>query len=232
MSKLVWDQTGERFYETGVDHGVLYPQVGTNYPKGVVWNGLTNISESPSGGESNAIYADNIKYLNLVSAEDFGLTVEAYTYPDEFAKCDGSAFAGTGLILEQQARQAFGLSYRTKIGNDVDDDLGYKIHLVYGGKASPSEKSRATVNDSPEATQFSWEVATTPVVITKINPDTEKVYKPTAHLILDSTMFKTTEEKAILKSIEDILYGTDSEDARLPLPDELITKVTGSGEQG
>lgn len=220
MSKLVWDQTGERFYETGVDHGVLYPiQTGGVYNKGVAWNGLTAVTESPSGAEANPLYADNIKYLNLVSAEEFGATIEAYTYPDEFAECDGSAALVPGVYIGQQARKTFGLSYRTVLGNDVDNnDYGYKLHLIYGALAAPSEKGYSTINDSPEAITFSWEVTTTPVSV--------EGYKPTASVTIDST--KVDAEK--LAALEAVLYGSESEEARLPLPDELITILGGAVE--
>lgn len=213
MSKIVWDNTGERLYETGVDRGVLYPiQEGGQYTKGVAWNGLTAITESPSGAEATAIYADNIKYLNLQSAEEFGATIEAYTYPDEFAECDGSATLVTGVVAGQQNRKMFGLCYRTIIGNDVDaNDHGYKLHLIYGCLASPSEKGYSTVNDSPEAITFSWEVSTTPVNVTG--------HKPTACITIDST--KADETK--LAELEKILYGDEMEEARLPLPDEIVT---------
>lgn len=224
MSKIVWDKTGERFYETGVDHGVLYPiQEGGLYNKGVAWNGLTAVSESPSGAESTAVYADNIKYLNLVSAEEFGATIEAYTYPDEFAECDGSATPVAGVVIGQQSRKMFGLCYRTMIGNDVDgQEHGYKLHLIYGAQASPSEKGYQTINDSPEAITFSWEVTTTPINVTG--------YKPTASLTVDST--KVDAEQ--LAALEAILYGkdptapegTDGVEPRLPLPDEVITLLT------
>lgn len=172
MAKLTWDATGERFYETGVDHGVLYiPNISGVYNNGVSWNGLTAVTESPSGAEANAQYADNIKYLNLISAEEFGATIEAFTYPDEFAQFDGIATPSAGVSVGQQARKTFGLSYRTKLGNDLEgDDLGYKLHLVYGCTAAPSEKAYATVNDSPEAITFSWEIATTPVAVTPTAP--------------------------------------------------------------
>ena len=219
MSKLVWDKTGERLYETGVDHGVLYPiQAGGLYNKGVAWNGLTAVTESPSGAEASPIYADNIKYLNLMSAEEFGATIEAYTYPDEFAECDGSAEIAEGVLIGQQARKTFGLCYRTVLGNDVDsNDYGYKLHLIYGAQAAPSEKGYATINDSPEAITFSWEISTTPVNV--------KGFKPTACVTIDST--KTDSGK--LAALEDILYGKDpteleGEDGtepRLPLPDEI-----------
>lgn len=217
MSKLIWDQTGERFYETGVDHGVLYPiQEGGVYSKGVAWNGLTGVTESPSGAEASPIYADNIKYLNLMSAEEFGATIEAYTYPDEFAECDGSASIATGVYIGQQRRKAFGLSYRTVLGNDVDNnEYGYKLHLIYGALAAPSEKGYTTINDSPEAITFSWEVTTTPVNVTG--------FKPTACVTIDSTKADATK----LAELENILYGTDSEEARLPLPDEVV-EIMGS----
>lgn len=233
MSKLVWDKTGERFYETGVDRGVLYP-MGTDrtYPKGVAWNGLTAVTESPSGAEANAIYADNIKYLSLMSNEEFGATIEAYTYPDEFAVCDGSAEIAKGIMVGQQARSSFGLCYRTIEGNDTDNEnYGYKLHMIYGAKASPSEKGYQSVNDSPEAISFSWEVTTTPVEITAIDPNTGRAFKPTASLTIDSTKV----DAAKLKAFEDILYGTDgadetgSKDARLPLPDEIIAFFNEEG---
>ena len=219
MSRIVWDQSGERLYETGVDHGVLFPVENNAYTKGVAWNGLTQVTESPSGAEATALYADNIKYLSLMSAEDFGATVEAYTYPDEFAECDGSAALSTGVMIGQQERKAFGLAYRTKVGNDQNDNLGYKIHLIYGAKASPSERSYSTVNDSPEAITFSWELTTTPINVNG--------HKPTALLTIDST--KVDKDK--LKQFEDILYGTDAPPAgggeatepRLPLPNEILT---------
>lgn len=214
MSKLVWDKTGERLYETGVKQGVLYPMdtKGT-YPKGVAWNGLTNVTESPSGAEATALYADDIKYLNLMSNEEFGGTIEAYTYPDEFAECDGSAALTAGVYIGQQARKTFGFCYRTTLGNDVDNNAhGYKLHLVYGALASPSEKAYATINDSPEAITFSWEFSTTPVNVTG--------FKPTACITIDST--KVDAEK--LTALEKVLYGDDADDtavARLPLPDEV-----------
>lgn len=219
MPKLVWDQIGERFYETGTDHGVLYKQ-GTDgkYVGGVAWNGLTAVTESRSGAEANPLYADNIKYLNLYSNEEFGGTIEAYTYPDEFGECDGSAEIATGVIIGQQRRKAFGFSYRTRLGNDVDgDDYGYKIHLVYGAMASPSERSYATVNESPEAMTLSWEFTTTPINV--------EGFKPTAHVEIDST--KIDAEK--LKSLEAILYGSEEAEARMPLPDELVELVGAAG---
>ena len=197
MSKITWDATGDRLYETGIDKGVLYPINGEGkYTPGVAWNGLTGVTESPSGAEATALYADNIKYLSLYSAEEFGATIEAYTYPKEFESCDGSAELGEGVVIGQQTRKVFGLSYRTLIANDVDaQDHGYKLHLIYGCMASPSEKGYQSINDSPEAITFSWEVTTTPVNVAG--------FKPTASLIIDSTKIK--EDK--LKKIEDILYG-------------------------
>lgn len=215
MSKLVWDQTGERLYETGVKNAVLYVKSSEGtYPQGVAWNGITAVTESPSGAEATALYADDIKYLNLMSNEEFGATIEAYTYPDEFAECDGSAAITTGVYIGQQSRKAFGLCYRTVVGNDVDaNDYGYKIHIIYDALAAPSEKAYATVNDSPEAITFSWEVTTTPVNVTG--------YKPTASVTIDST--KVDKEK--LAALEAVLYGSESEEARLPLPDEIVTLV-------
>lgn len=228
MTRIVWDQISEHIYETGVDHGVLYPIDSTgHYPAGVPWNGLTTVSQSPSGADSNDLYADNIKYLSLRAAEDFGATIEAYTYPDEWAQCDGSAEIVQGVTAGQQTRKAFGLSYRTLIGNDtMGTAYGYKIHLIYNATASPSERSYATVNDSPDAIQFSWEVTTIPVNV-------GGNFKPTAHLEIDST--KADANK--LKVLEAILYGTDAGDEvqppegvtagpRLPLPDEVITLLT------
>lgn len=219
MSKLTWDDTGKRFYETGVDRGVLYPiQAEGDYTKGVAWNGLTAVTESPSGAEASPIYADNIKYLNLMSAEEFGATIEAYTYPDEFGECDGSAEIATGITVGQQSRKTFGLCYRTVLGNDVaNNDYGYKLHLVYGGLAAPSEKGYSTINDSPEAITFSWEVTTTPVAVSATVGG--KVLKPTACLTIDST--KVDADK--LAALETILYGDTATEARLPLPDEIIT---------
>ena len=216
MSKLQWDKTGERLYETGLDRGVLYPMDATGaYPKGVVWNGLTAVNESPSGAEASPLYADNIKYLNLMSAEEFGASIEAYTYPDEFAVCDGSAEVATGVIVGQQPRKPFGLCYRTAIGNDVaGTEHGYKIHIVYGCLAAPSEKGYQTINDSPEAITFSWEVTTTPVEVPG--------FKPSATLIIDSTKATAAE----MKAIEDVLYGKDAAPgsiARLPLPAEILS---------
>lgn len=216
--KLVWDEVGSRLYETGVDHGVLYPQSGGTYPKGVVWNGLSAVSMNPSGAEDNPLYADNMKYLNIKSAEELGLTIECYTYPDEWGECDGSAEMIPGVALGQQKRNTFGFSYRTKIGNDTDgEDHGYKIHLVYGCSASPSERSYQTVNDSPEAISFSYEVTTTPVVIDG--------FKPVASITIDST--KVSPEG--LAALEKVLYGDEDTEARLPMPNELkdILQVGG-----
>ena len=212
MSKIVWDKTGERFYETGVDHAVLYPIDAEGlYNGGVAWNGITAINESPSGAEPNNLYADDIKYLVLVGAEDFGLTIEAYTYPDEWEQCDGSAEIAPGVLAGQQNRKIFGLSYRTKLGNDVDgQDHGYKLHLVYGGLASPSERGYQTVNDSPEPINPSWEVTTTPVDVPG--------FKPTARLIITSTKA----DPAKLAALETILYGSEEAEPRLPLPEEVI----------
>lgn len=208
--KLIWDQEGKRFYETGVDRGVLYPQVGNQYPTGVAWNGLTSIDESPSGAEANAIWADNIKYLNLISNEEFGATINAYTYPDEFGPCDGSTLAGGGLLhLNGQTRQKFGLSYRTLLGNDeMGTDYGYEIHFVYGCNAAPSSKTRSTVNDSPEAAEMSWEISTTPVTVTE-KDDNGKAIKPIAHMVIRSSDFKTTAQQGYLTNLENIIYGTD-----------------------
>ena len=218
MSKLVWDQTGERVYETGVSKGVLYPINNAGaYPLGVAWNGLTSVSESPEGADIEDIYADNIKYLSLQAAETFGATIEAYTYPDEFALCDGSVEIATGVMAGQQPRKTFGLCYRTEQGNDVlDTAYGYKLHLIYGCKAQPSEKSYETINDSPEAIQFSWEVKTTPVNVTG--------QKATSCLVIDSTKVNA----AALADLEDVLYGTASSDPRLPLPDEVVSILTGT----
>lgn len=225
MSKIVWDKTGERLYETGVKNGVLYLQTDGVYNNGVAWNGLTAVTESPSGAEATALYADDMKYLNLYSAEEFGATIEAYTYPDEFAECDGSKELVDGVVIGQQTRKAFGLCYRTVIGNDTDGEAhGYKLHIIYGAMASPSEKAYATINDSPEAITFSWEVTTTPVNVTGA--------KPTASVVIDSTKADPTK----LAALEAILYGkdpttpegSDGVDPRLPLPDELKTLMTKS----
>lgn len=217
MAKLVWDQIGQRLYETGVSKVVVYPVVNNEYPRGYAWNGATGVTESPSGAESNPQYADNIKYLNLISNEEFGATLTAFTYPDEFAECDGSAEPVPGVKIGQQSRKPFGLSYQTILGNDTDGtDYGYKLHLIYGALASPSEKAYNTVNDSPEANEFSWEVTTTPVSVAG--------HKPTASITIDSTKVDTSQ----LDALEDILYGTDNTDARLPLPDEVFEIMGGS----
>lgn len=211
MAKLVFDESGKRFYETGVSKGVLYVQdTDGAYPLGVAWNGLTAVNEAPSGAEATPLYADDIKYLELRSAEEFGATIEAYTYPDEFEQCDGSAELAEGVVIGQQARKAFGLCYRTIVGNDVQgNDFGYKLHLIYGATAAPSEKAYATVNDSPEAVTFSWEVTCTPVEV--------EGFKPTATVVIDSR--KVDAEK--LAALEAKLYGTESEEPQLPLPAEI-----------
>lgn len=225
--KLVWDKTGEHYYETGVKNGVLYPMSASGtYPKGVAWNGLTAVTESPSGAEPTALYADDIKYLNLMSNEEFGATIEAYTYPDEFAECDGSASLTEGVYIGQQARKTFGLCYRTTLGNDSKgNDYGYKLHIIYGAMASPSEKAYSTINDSPDAITFSWELSTTPVAVAN--------FKPTSSLTIDST--KVDPQK--LATLEEILYGKDGTgedhstgavDPRLPLPDEIANIMNGS----
>lgn len=214
MTKLNWDVQGERYYETGVSKGVLYPFKEGKYSKGVAWNGLTAVTESPSGAEPTPLYADNIKYLNLLSNEEFAATVEAYTYPDEFAECDGSAELAAGVSVGQQKRIPFGMSYVTKVGNDTDgQDYGYKIHLIYGALAKPSQKNYATINDNPEAITFSWELSTTPVAVPNL--------KPTACITIDSK--KVGSDK--LKKIEDKLYGTESEEATLPTPAELAALI-------
>ena len=218
MSKLTWDASGERLYETGVKQGVLYVMDSNVYGNGVAWNGLTAITESPSGAESTPLYADDIKYLDLRSTEEFGATIEAYTYPDEFAACDGSASLADGVSIGQQARKMFGLCYRTTVGNDTDGtDHGYKLHLIYGAMASPSEKAYSTINDSPEAITFSWELTTTPVNVTG--------FKPTASLTIDST--KIAPEK--LAAIEALLYGSETGEAKLPLPDEIAGILKAAG---
>lgn len=218
MAALTWDQVGERLYETGVDRGVLYIPNGSGvYDTGVAWNGLTAVTESPGGAEASPQYADNTKYLNLVSAEEFNATIEAFTYPDEFGQCDGTAAPTDGVLLGQQGRKTFGLAYRTRVGNDLNGtDFGYKLHLIYGALAAPSEKAYSTINDSPEAITFSWEVATTPVSVTS--------YKPTSLIVVDSTVVGATE----LGDLEEILYGSVGVDPRLPLPDEVISLFAGS----
>ena len=217
MPILTWDNVGERLFETGVDRGVLYIPNNGIYDTGYAWNGLTAVTESPSGAEATAQYADNIKYLNLISAEDFGGTIEAFTYPTEFAQCDGTAYPQTGVSVGQQSRKSFGFSFRTRLGNDTNGtDNGYKLHLVYGALAAPSEKAYNTINDSPEAMTFSWEFTTTPVAVTGL--------KPTAILTIDSTKVSDT----ALTSLENALYGTAGTNARLPLPDEVIAFFTGA----
>lgn len=212
MTKLVWDQSGDRLFETGVSNGVLYVRNSEGeYPRGVPWNGLTAVTESPSGAEATPLYADNIKYLSLMSNEEFGATIEAYTYPDEFAECDGSAELGDGVMIGQQTRKYFGLAYKTVIGNDTEGNAhGYKIHIIYGAQAAPSEKAYSTINDSPEAITFSWELTTTPIEVTG--------FKPTATLIIDSTKI----DAASLASIEALLFGTEAAEASLPTPDEIL----------
>lgn len=226
MAKLVWDKTGDRLYETGVKNGVLYIPTAGVYSKGVAWNGLTAVTESPSGAEATALYADDTKYLSLMSAEEFGATIEAYTYPDEFAACDGSAELADGVMIGQQKRSTFGLCYKTTIGNDTEgNDHGYKLHIIYGALAKPSERAYSTINDNPEAITFSWEITTTPVNVTGA--------KPTASLVIDST--KADPSK--LAALEDILYGKDGTgeqhtgavEPRLPLPDEIKTLMTAAG---
>ena len=216
MSKIVWDAIGEHTFETGVRNGVLYLKDAEGaYNTGVAWNGLTSVSESPEGAEATDLYADDIKYLTLMSAENFKATIEAYTYPVEFEECDGSATIANGVVIGQQSRKPFGLCYRTAIGNDTDgNEHGYKLHIVYGCQASPSEKQYSTINDSPEAITFSWEVNTTPVNVTG--------KKPTATLIIDSTKA----DKAKLTALEAILYGSEQTEPRLPLPDEIATLMT------
>lgn len=217
MSKLVWDASGERFYETGTKKGVLYPQVGTSYPKGVAWNGLTAVTESPEGAEATAIYADDIKYLNLRSVEDYGATIEAYMYPDEFAECNGEAVLMEGVTIGQQPRKPFGFSWVTTVGNDTEyEDYGYKIHLVWGATVSPSEKAYQTINDSPEPINFSWEIDTVPVEVPG--------HKPTANMEIDVTKVGETAAKAL----EDILYGTENTQPRLPLPAEVLSILQGA----
>ena len=218
MAKIKWDETGEKIYETGVKNGVLYlPDETGAYVKGVAWNGLTAVTESPSGAESTPLYADDIKYVELFSAEEFGATLECYTYPDEFAECDGSAEVTPGVIIGQQNRKTFGLCYRTTLGNDVKgNEFGYKLHLIYGAKASPSEKSYSTINDSPEAITFSYEITTTPVNVTG--------HKPTASLTINSTKV----EAGKLQQLEAMLYGAESTEAKLPLPDEVINLLKTS----
>lgn len=219
MTKLAWDGTGERLFETGVDHGVLYePNEAGIYDSGVAWNGLTTVTESPSGAEATALWADNMKYLNLISVEEFGATIEAYTYPEEFAKYDGMATPVPGLKIGQQARKSFGFSFRTRKGNDIEGaDFGYKLHLIYNATAAPSERANATINDSPEAITLSWELTTVPV------PAGDGL-KPTAQIVIDSTEVDAT----ALAALEDALYGTAGQDPRLPTPAEVVAMFSGS----
>lgn len=224
MAQLKWHEIGDRQYETGVDKGVLYPQDAKGaYPAGYAWNGLSAVTESPSGAEPTAIYADNIKYLNLISAEEFAATIEAYSSPKEFDECDGTKEIVPGVTVGQQARKPFGFSYRTILGNEVQlNDFGYKIHLIWNATAAPSEKAFSTVNDSPEAITFSWEVSTTPTEV-------GEGFRPTANMTIDST----TLEEAKLKALEDILYGTDNVEPRLPSPVEILALLTDEeGTQG
>lgn len=219
MAAITWDDTGKRFYETGVDHGVLYPYNTTSnkYTPGVAWNGLTSVSESPSGADETALYADNIKYGSMRAAEEHGGTIEAYTYPDEWNECDGRVQFAKGAYASQQSRKMFGLSYRTKIGNDVSDEAGYKLHLVYGATASPAEMSHETINDSPDAATMSWDYTTNPVAVAG--------HKPTAHIVIDSR----TADKSKLAQLEAKLYGGESDQPELPLPAEVLTILGEAG---
>jgi hypothetical protein len=232
MARIQWDQVGTRYYENGVDHAVLYLVNSSGaYDNGVAWNGLTSVSESPSGADANKLWADNMNYLTLYGIEEFGASIEAYTYPDEFAECDGSRTLIPGVTIGQQTRKGFGLSYRTKIGNDtVGNDFGYKLHLIYGCRASPSDRSYETINDSPDAITFSWEITTTPVEVVIGTGDNAVTYQPTASLIIDSRDFTTEALKTKLTALENVLYGTNPTTgttggtvARLPLPAEVIT---------
>lgn len=218
MAPLTWDLVGERVYETGVDHGVLYlPDDAGVYNEGYAWNGLVTVTESPSGAEASPQYADNIKYLNIISAEEFGATIEAFTYPEEFGQCDGTALPAPGVAIGQQGRKIFGLSYRSRVGNDVEgSDFGYKLHLIYGAQAAPSEKAYATINDSPEAITFSWEITTTPVPVTD--------YKPTSLIVIDSTKV----DPGDLAALEALLYGEGATEAALPTPDAVIALFGGT----
>lgn len=224
MARLVWDQTGEHFYETGVKQVVLYPMTGNAYGTGVAWNGVTSIEENPSGADFNPIYADDIKYLNIQGAEEFGATIGAYTYPDQFAECDGAATPVSGVAVGQQARKSFGLCYRTTIGNDTEGiEYGYKLHIVYGARVTPSSKSYSTINDSPEPAEMSWEMNTTPVAVSGM--------KPTSIITIDSTKFTETADKAKLTALENMLYGTDGGSGteattpQLPLPDVVLSTL-------
>lgn len=223
MAKLKWDQIGEKTYETGVDHGILYPQKDGEYPLGVAWSGLITITENASGAEDTPLYADNIKYLNLKSNEEFGATLECYAYPPEWAACNGESNPAPGLIIGQQRRNTFGLCYRTKKGNDTEgEDYGFKLHLLYGGSASPSERAYETVNDSPDAITFSFEISTTPIPLSGKDPSTGKPFKPVSIIIIDST----EADPDTLKKLEDILQGTEDTEPRLPLPDEVYQLFT------
>lgn len=229
MAKLVWDQVGERYYETGVKNVVLYPQVNGAYPEGVAWNGITNVTQTPTGADSNPIYADDTKYLDIRSVEEEEGSITAYTYPDEWAACDGSAALTTGVYIHQQPRQAFGLCYRTVLGNDTEyENYGYKLHLIYGATASPSEKSHDTINDSPEAVEMSWDYTTVPVSILDNNNQPVSGFKPTSSIEIDSTKVDATK----LAALEAILYGTNGSGssegttARLPLPYEVMTTLS------
>lgn len=232
MAKVKWDQLGERFYEVGVDHGVLYPNVNGTYPKGVAWSGLTNVTENPSGAEDNKQYADNIPYLNLKSAEEYGLTIECFYYPPEWSACNGETELADGVVLGQQRRNTFGFSYRSKLGNDTDgEDHGFKLHLVYGCSSAPSERAHETINDSPNAATFSFEVTTIPINVSG-KDSTGKPFKSVSCITIDSTKC----DAAKLAELEKILYGTDGEgedavgtDARLPLPDEIKTLFVTTG---
>lgn len=231
MARLVWDQTGEHFYETGVKQVVLYPMTGNAYDAGVAWNGVTSIEENPSGADFNPIYADDIKYLNIQGAEEFGATIGAYTYPDEFAECDGAATPVDGVAVGQQARKSFGLCYRTTIGNDTEGiEYGYKLHIVYGAKVTPSSKSYSTINDSPEPAEMSWEMNTTPVAVTGM--------KPTSIITIDSTKFTETADKAKLTALENMLYGTnagsgtEATNPQLPLPDVVLSTLGYTAPSG
>jgi hypothetical protein len=215
VTTLEWGQTGEKIFETGIDHGVLYRRTALTgkYDKGYAWNGLVSVTESPSGAESNKQYADNQVYANLTSAEEFSATIEAFMYPEEFEACDGTAEIAPGITIGQQKREIFGLSYRTKVGNDTDADAGYKIHLIYGGMAAPTEKAHTTINDSPEAMTFSWDVSTNPVSVNG--------FKPTAQLTIDSTKVDSSD----LAALEELLYGDGTTQASLPTPDEVVALV-------
>lgn len=220
MAVLKWDQPNEKLYETGVSKGVLYVHDGSNYGNGVAWNGLTHVNENPSGAETTKLYANNAKYLELQSAEEFGCTIEAYMRPDEFEECDGSAELATGITIGQQTRKSFGLCYRTEIGSDSSENYGYKIHIVYGCKAAPSSRDYQSINDNPEAITLSWEVTTTPIEVAG--------HKPTATLIIDSTKFSTEPLKAKLTKIEDELYGTSSKEPHLPTPAEILALINSA----